>query len=59
MKIWYIILDRPCQYDHKIILDGYTNKVTFTHQESKIMLISLTPQQVREDEIKMKVKIEK
>jgi len=59
MKIGHIILGRSWKYDHKTIHDGYTNKITFTHQGRKIILIPLTPQQVRDDEIKLKVKIEK
>lgn len=38
---------------------GYTNKITFTLQRNKIILIPLTLQQVWEDEIKMKEKLEK
>jgi len=59
MEIRHITLGRSWQYDNKISHNGYTNKITFNHRRSRITLIPLSPQQVRDDEIKFKEKIEK
>jgi len=36
--------------------DGFTSKISFTHKERKIIFCLVTPQQVRDDELKMKRK---
>jgi len=59
IDIGHIIIGSPWQYDHKYIHDGYTNKISFTEQGSKIILIPLTLQQVRDDDIKLKVTLKK
>ena len=59
MDVGHVLLGRPWQYDHNSTHDGYTNKITFLHKGNKITLIPLTPEQVKEDEIKIKEKIEK
>jgi len=41
----------------KISYNGYTYKITFNHRESRITFIPLSPQQVREDDVKLKEKI--
>jgi len=56
MKVGHIMLGMPWQYDNKILHDGYTNKITFNHKGSRITLIPLSPQQMRKDEIKLKMK---
>jgi len=42
---------------HKIVINGHTNKIIFSFQGHKFILCPLTPQHVREDEIKLKAKI--
>jgi len=42
MEIGHVILGRSCQYNHKHIHDGYTNKITFTYQGGKMVLLPLT-----------------
>ena len=59
METGYIILGQPWQYDNKIIHNGHTYRITFQHIETKMNLIPLSPQQVREDEIKLREKMEK
>ncbi|XP_068475117.1 uncharacterized protein [Phaseolus vulgaris] len=46
MEACNILLGRPWQFDKKIIHNGLTNKITFTHGEKKFVLYPLTPSQV-------------
>nr|KYP43095.1 hypothetical protein KK1_035492 [Cajanus cajan] len=54
----HILLGRPWQFDKKTIHDGLTNKISFHHLGKKIVLCPLSPFQVSEDQLKMKVKRE-
>nr|KYP35564.1 hypothetical protein KK1_043387 [Cajanus cajan] len=54
----HILLGRPWQFDKKTIHDGLTNKISFHHLGKKIVLCPLSPYQVCEDKLKMKVKRE-
>jgi len=38
MEAGNILLGRPWQYDWKIIYNGLTNEITFTHLEKKFVL---------------------
>ena len=55
----HILLGRPWQFDKQTLHDGLTNKISFLHQGKKIIFYPLTPQLVREDEIKMIETLEK
>nr|KYP32827.1 hypothetical protein KK1_046394 [Cajanus cajan] len=54
----HILLGRPWQFDKKTIHDGLTNKISFHHLGKNIMLCPISPSQVSEDQLKMKVKRE-
>ena len=34
--------------------DGFTNRYSFTHRKQPIILVPLNPEQVREDQLKLK-----
>jgi len=59
MEATHIILGRPWRYDRKTLHNGLTNKISFTFHGHKITLKSLSPKEVREDQLKMKEKREK
>ncbi|XP_016733639.1 uncharacterized protein [Gossypium hirsutum] len=50
MHASHLLLGRPCQFDPKVIHDGYTNRHTFKHNGRNITLALLTPKQVFEDQ---------
>ena len=56
MEASHIHLGRPQQHDTKAIHDGFTNKISFRHNEQKIVLKFLPPKEVCEDQIKFKEK---
>lgn len=58
MEAGHLILGRPWQIDTKAIYDGFTNKYSFMHKNLKIVLSSLSPQEVLKDQIILKNKIE-
>ncbi|RDY00586.1 hypothetical protein CR513_16223, partial [Mucuna pruriens] len=55
----HILLGRPRQYDRNVIHDGVTNKFYFVYMEQKVTLKLLSPKEVSEDQLKMKIKREK
>ena len=57
MEASHLLLGRPWQFDKRANHDGFTNKISFTHQGKKIVLKPLSPQEVCEDQIKMRDKI--
>nr|KYP49388.1 hypothetical protein KK1_028826 [Cajanus cajan] len=59
MEACHILLGRPWKYDKKIMHNGLTNEISFTHKEKKFVLHPLSPQQVAEDQTQMKLKREK
>jgi len=59
MEATNILLGMPWQFDRKNLHDGFTNKFYFTFQGHKIILKYLSPNEVNEDQIKMKNKREK
>jgi len=58
MEPTHILLGRQWQYDRKVVHDGLTNKISFNFQGHKVILKSLSPKEVNEDQIKMKEKRE-
>jgi len=44
------------KFDKKIMHNGLTNEMTFTHKEKKIVLHPLSPSQVAEDQVQMRKK---
>ncbi|XP_057808603.1 uncharacterized protein LOC131023078 [Salvia miltiorrhiza] len=53
MHASHILLGRPWQFDRRVTYDGFRNHYTFKHNNKSIMLVSLTPQQVQEDQQKL------
>lgn len=53
MHVSHILFGRPWQFDRRVIYDGFRNHYTFKHHDKKVVLVSLSPQQVHEDQIKM------
>ena len=58
MEATHILLGRPWQFDRKVFHDGFTNKLTFDFHGHKVILKSLSPREVHEDQILMKKKRE-
>ena len=48
----HLLLGRPWQFDKRVNHDGYTNKISCMHQDKKIVLEPLRPQEVCEDQKK-------
>ena len=46
MEACHILLGRPWQFDKRTNHDGFTNKISFMHQDKKIVLKPLSPQEV-------------
>ena len=59
MEATNILLGRPWQFDRKKFHDGFTNKISFNFHGHKVILKSLSPKEVHENQIKMKEKREK
>jgi hypothetical protein len=57
MEASHLVLGRPWQFDKRANHDGFTNKISFMHQDKKIVLKPLSPQEVCEDQMKLKAKI--
>lgn len=51
-----IFLGRPWQFDWIVNRDGLTNKFMFVNKNLKITLVPLSPREVYEDQIKLRVK---
>ncbi|XP_027368388.1 uncharacterized protein LOC113874363 [Abrus precatorius] len=45
MEASHLLLGRPWQFDKKANHDGFTNKISFMHQDKKIVLKPLSPQE--------------
>nr|KYP60032.1 Retrovirus-related Pol polyprotein from transposon 297 family [Cajanus cajan] len=56
MEACHILLGRPWQFDKKTMHNGLTNEITFAHREKKFVLHHLSPQQVVENQARMKLK---
>jgi len=59
MEATHVLLGRPWQFDRKNFHDGFTNKISFNFHGHKVILKSLSPKEVHENQIKMKEKREK
>jgi hypothetical protein len=59
MHACHLLLGRPWQYDKRVTHDGFTNRYSFTHKKQPIILVPLTPKQVREDQLKLQRSNEK
>ena len=57
MEASHLLLGRPWQFDKRANHEGYTNKISFMHQDKKIVLKPLSPQEVCEDQKKMREKL--
>jgi hypothetical protein len=57
MEACHILLGRPWQYGTRAIQDCYNNKFSFIDHEKKIVIKSLSPRGVLEDQYKMKEKL--
>lgn len=53
MHVSHILLGRPWQFDRRVMYDGFQNQYTFKHHDKKVVLVSLSPQQVHDDQVKM------
>ena len=53
MQASHILLGRPWQFDRNARHNGRTNQYTLEHHEMRYTLAPLTPQQIREDQVKM------
>ena len=52
----HILLGRPWQYDKRSVHDGFTNRYTFIHKEKQVTLAPMTPQEVHQDQMHLKMK---
>ena len=52
MQAGHLLLGRPWQFDRQVKHDGFTN--TFAFNQRPITLVSLTPQQVYENQVRLK-----
>ncbi|XP_017639740.1 uncharacterized protein LOC108481078 [Gossypium arboreum] len=50
----HLLLGRSCQFDWRVVHDGYTNRYTFKHCGKNVTLTPLTLKQVYEDQLKLK-----
>jgi len=58
MEACHILLGRQWKFDKKVMHNGLTNEITFTHKENKVLFYPLTPSQVEKDQVQMKPKRE-
>jgi len=58
MEASHLLLGRPWQYDRNVVHNSVTNKFSFVHKGKKVTLKSLSPSEVCENQIKMRVKRE-
>ncbi|KAA3457091.1 mutant gag-pol polyprotein [Gossypium australe] len=58
MHARHLLLGRPWQFDRRVKHDGFANQYTFKHQGRNIILALLSPQQVLEDQQRLKQSME-
>ena len=51
-----VLLGRPWQYDKDVVHNGVIKKISFVHKGQKVTLTLLSPSEICEDPIKMRVK---
>jgi len=49
-EVTHVLLGRPWQFDRKVFHDGFTNKLSFEFHGHKVILKSLSPREVHEDQ---------
>ena len=54
MHIGHILLGKPWQFDRKVTHDEFKNMYSFVKDNRTVTLVSLTPRQVYEDQMKLK-----
>ena len=54
----HLLLGTPWQYDRDVVHNGVTKKFSFVHKGKKVTLKPLSPSEVCENQIKMRVKRE-
>ncbi|XP_031405676.1 uncharacterized protein LOC116214408, partial [Punica granatum] len=54
MQAGHLLLGRPWQFDRRVKHDGFTNKYSFVLNQRSITLVPLTPQQVYEDQVRLR-----
>ena len=59
MEARHVLLRRPWQYDRDVVHNGVTNCYSFLHKGKKVVLSPLSPSEVCEDQIKMRLKRER
>ncbi|KAJ4713097.1 Transposon Ty3-I Gag-Pol polyprotein [Melia azedarach] len=52
MHVGHLLLERPWQFDRRVLYNGYTNHYTFENDGKKITLVPLSPKEVYEGELK-------
>ena len=55
MHMGRILLGKPWQFDRKVNHHGFKNKHSFVKDNKTITLVPLTPRQVYEDQMKLKI----
>ena len=50
MQAAHLILGRPWQFDREVTYEGHSNKYSFMHKGTRVILVPLSPTQVREDQ---------
>ena len=53
MQARHLLLGRPWKFDRRVKQDGFTNKYSFVHNQRTITLVTLTPSQVYEDQVRL------
>jgi len=56
MEASHLLLGRPWQYDKDVVHNGVIKKISFVHKRQKVTLTLLSPSEICEDPIKMRVK---
>jgi hypothetical protein len=54
MQVGHLLLGRPWQFDRKALHDGYNSRYSFSHDGRKVVLSLLSPQEVYEDQKKIR-----
>jgi len=54
MQASHLLLDRPWQYDRIVMHDGVINRYSFEINRRPITLVSLTPNKIYEEQLKLK-----
>ncbi|RDY10198.1 hypothetical protein CR513_05329, partial [Mucuna pruriens] len=58
MEATHILLSKSWQFDRKVTHDGDSNRFYFVHLGEKVVLKHLSPREIYEDQINMRIKRE-